>query len=229
MKSTSIVRIIIFATCCSAFIFPSCSLKYDTMTQNEDFAPEFMFSNARYTTIEDAKETSILKADILERYKGGKSIYGKDISFELYDKEGKIESSGKCGLLSSNSDTEIYILYDDISIKNEKDNVTIEANILKWNGKNEQLTSNRNDLITIKKDNTLIQGTGFSASGISKIFSFTGVVSGTAETNEGQQNESKENDESKNKETVEMQSEGFQDDSKLFMNSDKNAEQGQQQ
>ena len=54
--------------------------------------------------------------------------------------------------------------------------------MLKWNANNEQLTSGRGDIVRVEKDDTVIRGSGFSASGISKTFSFRGNVTGDIET-----------------------------------------------
>ena len=53
--------------------------------------------------------------------------------------------------------------------------------MLRWNGKTEQLTGGRRDTVRIEKDGTIIYGTGFSASGVSKKFGFAGTVSGEIE------------------------------------------------
>lgn len=183
VKSLSIT--FIFAAFFAQFLV-SCSLKYDSPSQSEEFAPEFMFTEAQYITVEDGKTSTFLTAKTLERYKDGKATYGQNVTFKTFDKDGKAESEGKCGLLSSNSKNDTYVLYDDISITNTKEDISITADVLKWNGKSEQLTSDRNDLITVTKGKTIIQGSGFSASGISKKYSFTGTVTGIAQTDENQ-------------------------------------------
>ena len=62
---------------------------------------------------------------------------------------------------------------------------------LKWNGQTEQLTSGRSDMVKIEKDDTIMRGSGFTASGISKTFSFRGNITGTIET-DGESEESAE-------------------------------------
>ena len=79
-----------------------------------------------------------------------------------------------------------------IKIKNFDENLEVTAGSIRWNGKSEQLTSSRNDMVTIKKGDTTIQGSGFSASAISKKFAFTGVITGEFEKNEDSDNNSKE-------------------------------------
>ncbi len=166
----------------SAAFFSSCSLRYGMNIQDENNVPEFVFGGVSFSRYEDGEKTLSLSAEKLEQYKDGKSMYAKNLDFSVYDENGGVTNSGKCGYLAADTDAENYVLYDDIEIRNEKDNLTVLAESLKWNGRSEQLTSGRNDTVVLKKGETVLQGSGFSASGVSKRFSFTGNVSGEAET-----------------------------------------------
>lgn len=166
----------------SAAFFSSCSLRYGMNVQDENNVPEFVFGGVSFSRYEDGEKTLSLSAEKLEQYKDGKSMYAKNLDFSVYDENGGVTNSGKCGYLAADTDAENYVLYDDIEIRNEKDNLTVLAESLKWNGRSEQLTSGRNDTVVLKKGETVLQGSGFSASGVSKRFSFTGNVSGEAET-----------------------------------------------
>lgn len=183
---------ILAITISSLFIFLGCSLKYSQSYQDESNVPEFIFTDAVYTKYEDDAKKLSLSAGVLEQYKEGNSMYARDVSFQLLKKTGKIETEGSCKLLSANSDEEKYTLYDDIKIKNFDENLEVTAGSIRWNGKSEQLTSSRNDMVTIKKGDTTMQGSGFSASAISKKFAFTGVITGEFEKNEDSDNNSKE-------------------------------------
>ena len=183
---------ILAITISSLFIFLGCSLKYSQSYQDESNVPEFIFTDAVYTKYEDDAKKLSLSAGVLEQYKEGNSMYARDVSFQLLKKTGEIETEGSCKLLSANSDEEKYTLYDDIKIKNFNENLEVTAGSIRWNGKSEQLTSSRNDMVTIKKGDTTMQGSGFSASAISKKFAFTGVITGEFEKNEDSDNNSKE-------------------------------------
>lgn len=183
---------ILAITISSLFIFLGCSLKYSQSYQDESNVPEFIFTDAVYTKYEDDEKKLSLSAGVLEQYKEGNSMYARNVSFQLLKKTGEIETEGSCKLLSANSDEEKYTLYDDIKIKNFDENLEVTAGSIRWNGKSEQLTSSRNDMVTIKKGDTTMQGSGFSASAISKKFAFTGVITGEFEKNEDSDNNSKE-------------------------------------
>jgi LPS export ABC transporter protein LptC len=176
-------RIAICFALLSSLTAAGCSLKYsEDVRSAEGSVPEFVFSDADFSRYEDSKNTLSMHAKRLEQYKGGNKTYADNIQFKTRDKDGNVDTEGACGLLSSDSSQKEYSLYDGIKIYNHSRNIQIDADQLRWNGKNEQLTSGRNDTITIKKEGTTIRGSGFSASGVSNEFVFTGAVSGTVDT-----------------------------------------------
>jgi LPS export ABC transporter protein LptC len=169
----------------SGLLAAGCSLKYGEDIHNgEDNEPEFIFSDAEFMRYENSKNTVSMHAQKLEQYKGGNKTYADNVRFTMLDNDGKVDTEGLCGLLASDSQTQKYSLYNGIQIFNHSRNVRIHADQLRWNGKNEQLTSGRNDTITIVKEGTTIRGSGFSASGVSNEFAFTGAVSGTVDTDD---------------------------------------------
>lgn len=160
----------------------SCSLKYDEAVNAEENNPEFVFYNTKLTRYENNKKKAEVNSECLEQYKDSDATYAKNVSFQTVDNEGKLETEGKCGLLYFDSKKELYELYDGIRLFNTKQNTNFYADILRWNGKTEQLTSGRTDMVRIEKDDTVIVGSGFSASGISGRFNFTGTVNGNIVT-----------------------------------------------
>lgn len=183
-------RVILFLTVFLS-LFTGCSLKYDESTPDESDLPEFIFTNASFRRYENRKSSMVLNAGRLEQYKDGKTMYGKDIHFEVFNDNGKMTTSGECGYLASNTGTERYALYKNIKIQNFEEELQLMADALKWNAKTEQLTSSRSDTVTIIKGKTTIHGSGFSASALSKKYAFTGVVTGQfiTDKNKVQENE----------------------------------------
>lgn len=180
------------AVCFSLWLLSSCSLKYGNDVFDESVIPEFIFDNSEFSRYEENVKTMSLKAAKLEQYKTGKSMYGQQVEFSLFDKKGELETSGECGLLAANTKEERYALYDKIVINSKKDDVKIKAESLKWNGKSEQLVSGRNDVVSIEKGGTVMRGSGFSASGVSRKFIFTGYVNGDIDTDKKSVDETEE-------------------------------------
>ena len=165
-------------------ISASCSLKYSETVKAEDRVPEFVFEDTKMIRYEDMQPSLELTASTLEQYKDTNETYGKDISFISYDKEGQTETEGSCGIIFADTEKKVYELYDDINVYNVPEKMRFFANVLKWDGTSEQLTSGRSDMVKIEKDDTIMRGSGFAASGISKNFSFRGNITGTIETND---------------------------------------------
>lgn len=99
--------------------------------------------------------------------------------FKTYSKSGELDTEGFCQLLASNTNSKEYSLFDGISLNIYSQDLKLQAQSLHYNGKTEQLTSDRNETVTIERKNTVIQGKGFSASAVSKTYSFENQVSGT--------------------------------------------------
>lgn len=192
MKKNIIIKI----SCLTAFatLMCACSLKYNTYKSEESSEPELIFTDVDFDRYEDGKKNLELGAKKLEQYKDGNNIYAKDMSFRMLDKDGAVTTQGKCGLLGADTDKKKYMLSDNIEVEHTEDDLIMSAKNLKWDGVSEQLTSGRNDMVTIKKGNTNISGSGFSASGVSKKFSFTGVITGETNTKDSD-NDSEEKDE----------------------------------
>lgn len=159
-----------------------CSVKYSEIPSVEDKIPEFNFTDASLVRYEGSKKLVEVEAGSLEQYKDSAATYGKNIKFISYNDEGNIDTKGSCNYIYTNTDNEMYELYDNIEIISIAEEMKVIADALKWNGRSEQLTSGRGDVVKIEKENTKLKGTGFSASGISKTFSFSGNVIGSVET-----------------------------------------------
>jgi LPS export ABC transporter protein LptC len=168
----------------SAIFLFSCSLKYADTADVDDIVPELSFQNTKITRYEDDRVTVEMSADSVEQYKDSSESYAQNLSFTAYDDDNEISTKGSCGYLFADTSKELYELYTGIELYNYSDNTNFFADILRWNKKTEQLTSGVNSVVKVEKDDTVMEGTGFSASGISKTFSFSGGVSGDIETSD---------------------------------------------
>ncbi len=188
MMKNKLLFVILFFS----LLFFSCSLKYDEDVNAEETNPEFVFKHAKMTRYEKGKETVRVQADDIEQYKNSNITYGHNVKFMTYDDEHKLETEGSCGYLYADTDSKIYELYDGIKLFSNIQNTNFFADMLRWNGNNEQLTGGRRDNVRIEKEGTIIYGTGFSASGVTKKFDFAGTVSGEIETKDKTEEEEME-------------------------------------
>lgn len=159
--------------------FASCSLNYGNELNSESSVPEFSFKGATLNRYSDNKISMNLQADRLEQYKSDGSSYAENASFKTYDKEGVLDTDGFCRLLASNTNDKLYTLFDGVSITVHSQNMTLNATSLHFNGKTEQLTGSVDEVVTIKRKDTSVSGKGFSASGVSRTFTFNEEVNGT--------------------------------------------------
>ena len=168
-------------------VFPfsfSCSLNYLQGQNSEDSIPEFCFINANYTKYESSRRNVTLKAGQLEQYKSDNAVFAKNASFETFDEDENTETSGSCQLIAAATKKEIYTLYGDIILSLPKQDMEIEADTLNFNKKTEQITSGKSSEVHLTKKDVTMQGYGFSASGVSKSFSFVDTVSGIIDTDD---------------------------------------------
>lgn len=164
-----------------SFTFLACSIKYDSTVEVSDVVPEFVFEEATVSRYENKKLKVYVEAGKLEEYKDSSETFAKDVEFCAYDDKSEVSTEGLCGYLYADTDKKIYQLYDNIELNSISEKTKFYADVLRWNEKTEQLTSGKSDLVKIEKEDTVMFGSGFSASGVSKTFSFTGSVSGDIE------------------------------------------------
>ncbi|WP_027728679.1 LPS export ABC transporter periplasmic protein LptC [Treponema sp. C6A8] len=165
----------------------SCSLKYSDTLDVDDSVPELYFTKAKITRYENDRVTVEMAADKLEQYKDSSESYARKLTFTVYDDENQVSTEGSCGYLFADTSKDLYELYEGIELYNHSDKTNFFADILRWNKKNEQLTSGLNSEVRVEKEDTVMTGTGFSASGISKTFTFSGGVKGEIETSEAEE------------------------------------------
>lgn len=176
-------------------LISSCSLDYTQEENSESAVPEFTFENAVFNRFSENKISLVLKADLLEQYKSDGSFYAKAAVFETYDKEETIETNGHCGFLSAQTSDDTYAMFENVFIDLPSQELTLTAQSLFFNAKTEQLVCAADEEVSVSKKNTAISGTGFSASGVSKTFSFAQAVRGTIQEEETSADENPDEEE----------------------------------
>ena len=172
------MRFYAFALILSGLFTAGCSLNYGNSTSVKESVPELVFEQAAFYRYQKGNLKMNLSSKSLEQYKSGDSYYASGASFYFRDDQGKLETSGSCGLLGIDNQEDIYLLFEGIEIENIPQKISLQAEALKWNGKTEQLTSDSNGKVMLKRDDLEFWGTGFSASGVSGMFSFESNVNG---------------------------------------------------
>ena len=169
--------------------FSSCSIDYTVPSVAESDKPEFVFKNASFSRTEGGSVKAVLYAGEIELYRSEDSMYGKDLSFVVYDSDGELSVTGSCGLISADTSREEYIFYDDVSITSYGQNMRVEADNVSWNAKTGQLVSAGVAPVRVfsggfsnTKSSSIsaeLTGMGFSADGERMDYVFSEGVSGT--------------------------------------------------
>lgn len=171
-----------------AYNFFSCSLNYGTEKTSEETVPEFSFLNSNYNKYEENKLSIEMKAKKMEQYKTNGDTYAESVVFKTYNDDGTVDTEGSCNLLSSNTKTKKYSLFDNIEINIYDQEMILFATSLYFNGTTEQLTSSQTENVLIKKKDTEIEGIGFSASGVSKKYAYASNIKGKIISGETDEN-----------------------------------------
>lgn len=171
-----------------AYNFFSCSLNYGTEKTSEETVPEFSFLNSNYNKYEENKLSIEMKAKKMEQYKTNGDTYAESVVFKTYNDDGTVDTEGSCNLLSSNTKTKKYSLFDNIEINIYDQEMILFATSLYFNGTTEQLTSSQTENVLIKKKDTEIEGIGFSASGVSKKYAYDSNIKGKIISEETDEN-----------------------------------------
>ena len=88
-KNISQKKLLLVFLSISLFTFFSCSLNYDSESLSSSKSPEFVFTNSKYTRINEGKLNLEIKASKIEQYSYDNAMYAKDITFTLYDEKEK--------------------------------------------------------------------------------------------------------------------------------------------
>ncbi len=172
----------------------SCSLDYFEQEDSESTSPEFVFFDTTFNRIENNKLSLVMDVAQVEQYSEGGLMFAKQPNFTLYDSNEKVSAIGFCDTLSANTERDEYTFYGNVSIISYENDARIEAENLRWNGDMEMFSgaigesvlifvggNNVGESGVINENSTelIVEGQGFSASGVDFSYSFSGPVSGS--------------------------------------------------
>lgn len=160
----------------------SCTLDYSINQAENAGSPEFVFTNATFTRIEDRKAILTLHADAIEQYISDSTMYGKGLTFKAFNDNGSVSVQGSCSLFSGNTDTGEYYFLENVELESFTHDMELSSSDVFWNNRTNQLVSSQSSPVNIIKKGSsevTITGRSFSASGFSSSYVFNGPVSGT--------------------------------------------------
>jgi LPS export ABC transporter protein LptC len=159
----------------------SCAIQYNTIEDNSDNVPEFMLRDAVVSRYENSQLKVRADAGLIEQYKQQNIFFAQNVACEVYADDGTLQTTGAFGFVVADTDSEVYTLFDNISVENHAENTSVRAEQLKWSGKTGLLASGNDSPVTIiRAGETAFEfsGVGFSADTFNRTYQFSGV-SGT--------------------------------------------------
>lgn len=189
----------------SLFSLAACSLSYKVEEPQVSHIPELVFTEVEYLSYEDGTVRMQMGSSQLEQYRDDNALYGKGVSFSTYNRKGELSATGRSQMISVNTADKQYSLLGDVFIESIQEDMVVRAQALRWDGTDEQLTAGGNDTLELvrgkgaaspqeasssagssqkseRSSRIEMTGIGFSASGVSRSFQFSGEVSGTIYT-----------------------------------------------
>ena len=167
----------------AGILISACSLSYETQEEAGTTTPECVFSELVLHRYEDRQLSLELQAQTMEQYTDSAS-FAENNTFTTWNSDGTVDTTGTCQLLSAHTADKRYALFGGIQLHNADNALTIEAEALRYKGTSEQLTAAIGETVHLFKDDLELTGTGFSASGVSHTYQFSGPVQGTLLTSD---------------------------------------------
>jgi len=167
-------------------LFASCSIQYNTIEDNSDRVPEFVLEQASVSRYENSLLKVSANASRVEQYKQKNIFFAQDVSCEVYDETGELQTTGSFGFVVADTDSEVYTLFDQISINNYAENTSVRAEELKWSGKTGLLSSGSGSTVTIVRTSETafeFSGIDFTADTFNRTYQFN-IVNGTITSGE---------------------------------------------
>lgn len=177
-------RILGAAFALAAFL-SGCSFDYGTSPEGPQAErPSAVFYGFTHTVMSDGAKLLELRAEKAESYAsdGRTALHG--VSFTEYDRaSGKPSASGEAEEAVFYAETENAEFSGSIRISSLRDDASLVAEHLEWNGKEKTLSGGLDRTVAIKRgDGSWVRGAGFSADARRRSFSYREAVEGAMVT-----------------------------------------------
>jgi len=165
-----------------------CSFNYGTISSNED-DPNLIMENAEYIRITDGSPDIRVEAGEVRHYEKMHIMELDNFSFEQFiidfnanpgeqTADPELNAWGTAGQLRLETDTNNFLMRDNVTINVDSEDINIAAETINWND-NERVLRAHGTVNITRSDGTFIQGTGFSADTRNRNWEFESAVEGT--------------------------------------------------
>lgn len=184
-----IIILLSFSLSCIA-----CSLDYGNNEIDESSSPDFIFYNNTFYRVENNILRVKVEADTLEQYVDKEMLYGKNVSFSVFNSDKEKEINGFCNYLRANTEIEEYQFYENVQLQSYEQNIEIFCTSLRWNNKAEIISTEKNQPVTLifggldsastDSSKTTVEAQGFRLSISDVSYSLSGPIKGSLEDNQ---------------------------------------------
>ena len=162
----------------------SCSFDYDS-APNTDDQPNLIMEKVEYVRISGGNPEVRVLAEEVRRYEAKHTMEMDLFSFEQFNAAPErhteipgIDASGSAGWVRMETDTNNFIMRENVEINVKSEDINIATSELSWNDKERSLAAPGTVNVT-RSDGTYIKGTGFSADARRRSWEFEFAVEGT--------------------------------------------------
>jgi LPS export ABC transporter protein LptC len=191
LKSAVSILFLVFLVC------GGCSFDYGSSLAGEDETPDVIMNDVEYVRVRDGDPQVRFKAELAERYEESRTMELKNFSFEQFERHsGEVNAAGSAGEAHVELDSGDINLAGGVTLAVESEDIVIETGRLDWKDEQRDLSGDGSDEVRINRANgTSFSGWGFSANARTRLWGFSGGISGTyihdddEEEEEGGENE----------------------------------------
>ncbi|MDR0450149.1 MAG: LPS export ABC transporter periplasmic protein LptC [Treponema sp.] len=179
-------------------LFAACSFDYGSSLSGEEEAPDIVMSDVEYVRMRDGDPQVRFRAELAERYEESRIMELKNFSFEQFERHNReANATGRAGEAHVELDSGDINLAGGVVLAVESEDIVIETGKLDWKDERRDLSGDASDEVRINRANgTSFSGWGFSANARSRVWGFSGGISGTyIHDDEDEEGEGAESDE----------------------------------
>ena len=168
----------LYAAC---LLLAACSFDYGDGSELENSRPDIVMENIEYVRVRKGDVLARFQAEYAERWENLQTMELRNFTFEQMEDHGEtvnVEGSAKAAAIQL--ETGDISLSGGVRISIESEDVTISTAGLEWKDREKTLYGGEEEQVDVQRsDGTSFTGKGFSADIRSRVWSFSGEVSGT--------------------------------------------------
>ena len=161
-------------------LFSACSFDYGLGDNDED-KPDIVMEDIKYVRVRGGDLLARFEAEYAERWEERQIMGLRDFSFEQMEDQGQTTNvEGFAKGAEVNVDSGDIVFFGGVTISIESEDIIISTDGIEWRDREKTLTGHADVEVEVQRsDGTHFTGRGFSADIRSRVWAFSGEVSGS--------------------------------------------------